>query len=139
MEKRDEIDFYYRGYREKNKDWISKKDRARRLKLKEENPILNLVREIRHRAKQSNIPCDLNESDIEIPTHCPILGIEIKFEKGKARETTPSLDRIVPEKGYVKGNCYIISKKANRMKQDNTPETLRAILAYIEERMQNDE
>ena len=86
-----------------------------------------------------DIPFDLDESDIFIPTHCPILGIELSFNKKQAKENSPSLDRIIPERGYVKGNCYIISKKANRMKQDNTPETLRAILAYIEERIQDDE
>jgi hypothetical protein len=45
------------------------------------------------------------------------------------------LDRLVPEKGYVKGNCFIISNKANRMKQDNTLEDFQRIVSYIQERL----
>lgn len=139
IERKDEIDTYHKEYREKNKHLISKKDRARRQKLRKENPTLNLFRETKKRAKINNIDFNITEEDIIIPTHCPILGIKLAFAKDKAKENSPSLDRIIPEKGYVKGNCCIISKKANRMKQDNTPETLRAILAYIEERITHDE
>ena len=51
------------------------------------------------------------------------------------RPRPPSLDRLVPEKGYVKGNCFIISNKANRMKQDNTLEDFQRIVSYIQERL----
>ena len=51
-------------------------------------------------------------SDIIFPTHCPILGIElIKGGTGVQTFNSPSIDRIDPNKGYIKGrkkfNKYI--------------------------------
>src|SRR5690606_782340 len=66
-EKKDEIDSYHKEYRERNKKLIQAKDRARRLKIKEQKPILNLIRETKKRATKNNIPFDLKESDVELP------------------------------------------------------------------------
>jgi hypothetical protein len=38
----------------------------------------------------------------------------------KRSDNSPSLDRLVPEKGYVAGNVRVISDKANRLKGDRT-------------------
>jgi len=45
---------------------------------------------------------------------CPIM--ETIFTIGGDLDTSPSLDRIDPSKGYVVGNIQIISNVANRMK-----------------------
>jgi hypothetical protein len=82
------------------------------------------------RAKERNIPFDLKLSDITIPKVCPVLGIPI-FWGDKQSDNTPSIDRVIPEKGYVLGNCHIISMKANRLKNNATVEELKAILEYI--------
>lgn len=88
------------------------------------------------RAKQFNLPFDIVVEDIKIPTHCPILGIKLDTDyTDKTWQSSPSLDRVVPDKGYVKGNIAIISKKANRMKQDVTPEIAKKILNYILKRI----
>ncbi len=91
--------------------------------------------ETKKRAKKRNILFEIEISDIVIPKFCPILGMELSFGVGTVHDGSPSLDRIVPEKGYVKGNCFIISSKANRMKQENTLEDLEKIILYIKERM----
>ena len=44
--------------------------------------------------------------------------------KGKPSEGSPSLDRIIPEKGYVKGNVIIVSHKANTIKSDASPKEI---------------
>jgi hypothetical protein len=51
---------------------------------------------------------------------CPILGVPIAwggYLKGQ-RTNAPSLDRIIPELGYVEGNVQWLSFRANRMKSD---------------------
>jgi len=53
---------------------------------------------------------------------CPIIGIEMV--DGGCTDTRPELDRIIPEKGYVKGNVAWISGKANRIKSDYTKQEL---------------
>ena len=37
---------------------------------------------------------------------------------GKIGDTSPTLDKIIPERGYVKGNVQVISHKANSMKRN---------------------
>jgi len=83
------------------------------------------------RARDKNIPFDITENDIIIPNTCPIFGMTLKAGKGKgAKGDSPSLDRIVPSLGYVKGNIQVISSKANRIKSDATMEELAMLLEY---------
>jgi hypothetical protein len=85
------------------------------------------------RAKQLEVPFDLTIADLPIiPEYCPILGIKIEMPAytegiGRASHGSPSLDRIRPEKGYVKGNIRIISNRANTLKRDASAEELRLI------------
>lgn len=83
----------------------------------------------RHRAKEKNLPFNISEEDINIPDICPVLGIPMQtaFGKGKARANSPSLDRIIPEKGYVKGNVITVSNRANTIKNNATPEEIIAV------------
>lgn len=57
-------------------------------------------------------------SDIIIPETCPMLGIKLEFgfDKQGGNFNSPSLDRIIPELGYTKGNVMVISKRANMIK-----------------------
>lgn len=83
-----------------------------------------------HRAKQrarlKNIPFTITLTDIVIPTHCPILGLELVRNKGgkRALPNSPSLDRINPTLGYVPGNVRVISFRANTIKNDATKEEI---------------
>ena len=86
----------------------------------------------RSRAKKKGVPFDLTLEDIAIPTHCPALGIELNRASEKMTDASPSIDRIIPEFGYVPGNIMIISNRANRIKADATAAELRAIAKYID-------
>ena len=75
---------------------------------------------------------------LNIPTHCPMLGIELNYDgvgwgkEGWTRgDDSPSLDRIDSEKDYTVDNIHIISWRANRIKNDSTPEELMAIAKYM--------
>lgn len=90
---------------------------------------------IKRKAKFDGVEFNLDEKDIVIPDLCPILGIKLEMNTGYARDNSPSVDRLIPKLGYTKGNCFIISYKANRMKQENTLEDLEKIIKYIKENL----
>ena len=75
------------------------------------------------RAKKQKLPYDITEKDIEKiwpkDNKCPILKIDFK-EGASNRDNWPSLDKIIPKKGYVKGNIAVISFRANQIKSDVT-------------------
>jgi hypothetical protein len=77
------------------------------------------------RAKKKGLPFDIELDDIIIPDICPLLGIRLaKAEGGAPAPHSPSLDRIIPELGYVRGNIQVLSYLANSMKQNATTEQL---------------
>jgi hypothetical protein len=88
----------------------------------------------KYRAHQRGIPFNLTKDDIVIPKTCPVLGIELRQlsmedEPQKGYHTNaPSLDRIIPELGYVKGNVRVISARANLLKNDATISELELVL-----------
>lgn len=87
------------------------------------NPEAVMLRSAKHRAKRAGLPFDLVREDIVIPEVCPVLGMPLVCNAGtgSARQDSPSLDKIIPELGYVKGNIQVISYLANVMKHDATP------------------
>lgn len=88
------------------------------------NPVTALLQKAKARAKRKGLPFDLTQDDITIPAECPALGIPIRVGTGVADDNSPTLDRIVPERGYVRGNVMVLSAKANRMKSNATSEEL---------------
>lgn len=78
----------------------------------------------RRRANRYKIDFDLPKDGIVIPDRCPALGIPLATA-GQRSATSPSLDRIEPNLGYVRGNVRVISDRANRIKGDRGLEELR--------------
>jgi hypothetical protein len=74
----------------------------------------------RKRARANGVPFDLDEADIVTPAKCPVLGIPLERARGRRgpRDASPTLDRIQPSRGYVRGNVVVISWRANRIKND---------------------
>lgn len=85
----------------------------------------------RRRAKNHNIIFNIKISDVVVPEFCPVLGIKLKPTKNHLSDTSPTLDRIDPRLGYVKGNICVISNRANRIKSDGTIEEHEKIIQYI--------
>ena len=63
---------------------------------------------------------------------CPVLGnlFEMGYKNGKSKNLSPSLDRIVPKKGYIPGNLVIVSDIVNRLKSDASLEDMEKILKF---------
>jgi hypothetical protein len=81
----------------------------------------------RSRARRDGVPFDLTLQDLaKIATdECPIFHTKFVWGtsllgKGKTRPDSPTLDRILPELGYVKGNVAFLSYRANRIKDNGT-------------------
>lgn len=119
---------YDKEYFKNNKDRISKVTKDRH----EKDPRVRMLTAARFRAKQNDLPFDLTLNDIEIPTHCPILNIELRSVLGKGpKASSPSLDKLIPELGYVKGNVNVISHRANTLKGDATVAELESLAQWI--------
>jgi hypothetical protein len=100
--------------------------------FRRDKPQMVMVYAARKNATRAGVPFDLTINDVTIPEYCPILGIRLRRGVGKACHASPSLDRIVPAKGYVRGNVRVISNRANSLKRDATLEEMRAVLADLE-------
>lgn len=92
-----------------------------------------MLRGAKYRAKTRGVPFDLTLTDIVIPARCPVLDIPlvVRARTGFPAPDSPSLDRIIPARGYVKNNVRVISHKANTLKRDATIEELEKIIAYM--------
>lgn len=89
----------------------------------------------RRRSKLEGFEFNLDRSDIVIPERCPYLGISLTSYRGRGNIwTNASIDRIDNNRGYVKGNIQIVSRKANTMKQDVSIEELLCFARNIIER-----
>lgn len=92
-----------------------------------------LIRLARRRALKQGLPFDLTPEDIHVPEFCPALGIRLERNVGGRAQgkRSPTLDRIDPRKGYVRGNVIVLSAKANQMKSTGAPEELERVAAFV--------
>lgn len=144
-----------REYRSKNKDLVNSKNRIsyhkhktsrRRNQRRYEQQLTELsftdrivyskilLRGAKQRARESGIPCNIAYQDIPIPEFCPVLGIKIERHRGRGHtKNSASIDRIIPELGYVKGNVIVVSVKANTIKTDATPDEILMVGNFYKE------
>lgn len=78
----------------------------------------------RARAKKKSLPFDIELDDIVIPDICPLLDIPLVLDNQLFADNSPSLDRLIPSLGYVKGNVKVISVRANTIKNNATIDEL---------------
>ena len=76
--------------------------------------------------KENNLTIDYLLSIFPNDFRCPVFGFIMEWggEKTEEKDTSPSLDRINPNLGYVVGNVHFISTKVNRVKSDQSMERL---------------
>lgn len=91
-----------------------------------------MLRAAMRRAVKSCVPFNLTLADIVIPDHCPALGFRLLVGTGRGGHTyqSPTLDRVVPESGYVSGNVVVISHRANAIKHSASVHELELVTAY---------
>lgn len=91
-----------------------------------------LVRAAKARAKKKGIPFDITIEDFILPEKCPLLEIPLTVGYGSSQENSYSLDKIIPDLGYVKGNVWVISNKANMIKNNASLEELKLLVKNLE-------
>lgn len=95
-----------------------------------------LYKAARWRAKRDHLEFELSPHDIHIPDTCPLLGIPLDKTIGKRSPNSPSIDRKDPSLGYTKANTWIISFKANVIKNNATPEELMRIAVALKQELE---
>lgn len=97
------------------------------------NPARTMWIEARRRARSAQLPFNIDIDDCSIPEVCPVLGIKLTQKgEGTRNDATPTLDKIIPDRGYTKGNVKVISWLANRIKSDcSDADVFEKIAAYI--------
>lgn len=110
--------------------------------------LLNLISDrlvrAKSRAKKKNIPFELTKGYLYAifprDLKCPALGLPFELhenvgedvsEISERRSLSPSLDRILPELGYVEGNVAWISFKANAIKTDANADEINRVSEWL--------
>lgn len=92
---------------------------------------LSLYEGAKRRAKLEGLPFTITIDDITIPEVCPVLGIPILTGLPANSPNLPSLDKFIPELGYVPGNITVLSLRANSIKRDASIQEVEALLNWM--------
>ncbi len=101
------------------------------LRLRISHRISQMLYGAKRRAQAQGVPFAITLADIEVPTHCPVLGLRLEYGEGRPRPESPTLDKLIPELGYVPGNVAVISFRANLIKQDATAEEIARVAEWV--------
>jgi endogenous inhibitor of DNA gyrase (YacG/DUF329 family) len=122
----------WRRWYSKNTKICSTKRKLARIIEYKSHPLRDVIRTAKARAKLLKLPWNLVYEDLlPLPTVCPVLGILLNYNN-RARDNfdKPTLDRRIPNLGYIKGNVFVVSWRANKLKSDATPEELQKLASY---------
>lgn len=94
----------------------------------------------KRRAKQKgldfNITIEFVIGLFENTKVCPICKKQLKCGKdSRPALSSPTLDRLIPEKGYTSNNVYILCYRCNRLKDNGTSLEHRRIADWIDEKI----
>ncbi len=113
-EERDERRRKARVATAKTKPWLTRRRR------RPEAYLLNVARQ---RSRVRGTEFSITVADLKMPELCPLLGVKLDSYSDNI-DVHPSIDRINPKLGYVPGNVWIISHRANRIKSNATADEI---------------
>lgn len=110
------------------------------------NKLRYMLYAAKSRAIRDGIEFNITADDVgDLPEICPLLGIKLVYkrkpgkggyQKGGPKYDSPSIDRIDPNKGYIKGNVWIVSWFANSIKRDATFQQLKTLVTNLEKKIE---
>lgn len=120
---------YYQNHKEerkqKGKEYAQKTYAQRNAYSRaylDRNKERSLLYSSRKRAKFKGLEHNIELEDIIIPEFCPLLGLTLTRNPEGLQANSPTLDRIDSTKGYIKGNVWVISHRANTIKNNSSIE-----------------
>ena len=121
-----------------NKKWnASTKGYAAKMRWKERDPVnawaCSAVGGAKARAARKGLPFDLDKEYVRslCTDKCPVLNTPFVWYGEKLRPDSPSLDRINPAAGYVRGNVAVISQRANAIKSNASFSEIQAVADWL--------
>lgn len=114
-------------FKEENKEHLLNQSKIYRARYR----VKRMLYAARYRAKSLGLPFDIDIEDVTIPEYCPVLKIKLNTDCNAQTRNSPSLDRIIPKLGYVKGNVKVMSWQANTMKNDASVEELKNFAEWV--------
>jgi hypothetical protein len=128
--------------------WYENGGQEKRQSYVKSNPILritsNMIDHARRRARNKNLPLDIDLNYVrlmvgenaEFASHCPVFNVPLEWSCQRGNGTgglpnSPSIDRIDPSRGYVKGNIWVISHRANTIKNDASHDELKLVTKAV--------
>lgn len=116
-----------RKWNEKNKLRLAELARSYRRAY----PADRILKASKQSAKKKGLEHSIMVADLlPLPEFCPVFGFKLDYNLSKFGETSPSIDRINNEKGYVKGNIVIVSWKANALKKNGTIQDFQRLIDF---------
>ena len=89
-----------------------------------------MLAQSRATAKRKGLPHTITIDDIVVPQFCPVFGLKLERGNGKPHDNSPSIDKIIPELGYIPGNVIVVSWRANNLKKDASVTELIQLAAF---------
>lgn len=96
--------------------------------------VINTRWRAKQRAKRSGVDFELSTEYLYSITtdQCPVFGTPFLFSNNKnILPESPSIDRIDPAKGYVRGNVVVLSMKANLIKSAYGADDIFKVAAWL--------
>ena len=121
----------HKGSKDGLNSWCKPCEAAQVKVWNKKNPKGYLVMNSKQRAKYKGLEHNITTDDFDLPEYCPILNIKLAKADNVIKDNSYSLDRIDSSKGYVKGNVWVISHKANTMKSNASREEILCFAKYF--------
>ena len=98
----------------------------------------SMLRSAKARTLKFNLDFNIDLDDIVLPKVCPLLNIPLSINSSN-KDYSYSLDKIDPKKGYVKGNVWVISFRANKIKNDASLSELELLTSNLRKYIANED
>lgn len=118
-----------------NRDYGKNRERRckEHFKFRRTNQASYMLTTAKCRAKKLGRGFSIKKEDIKITEFCPCCNRKLIITgAGSRNKSTPSLDRIDSNLGYIPGNVAVICMRCNYIKRDSTSSELRQIADWID-------